>query len=281
MKPLLKWVGGKTRLLPHVLPHLPPLPNNYFEPFAGGAALYFEYGHKANKSYLNDICGSLMDTYWYLPKAFNDIEESLRGLRNVPYEQLREDFNELKFVGDQLHHPHGNADQIARFIALNYLCFNGVYRENKKGEFNVPVGRVGKKPGLPKTLHDYDQDKIEHLKKGASYLHRCEIKCGSFSPWPFSNTPTAGDVVFYDPPYLKEFSGYHADGFTADHHLLLAAQAGAIAKKGATVIICGSNNDASKEIYGEPTKVVELSRTVGHSKRGKATEALWIYNAYN
>lgn len=278
MKPLLKWVGGKTRLLPQILPYLPELPRRYFEPFVGGGALFFHYGHKAEKSFLNDICGPLMDFYWYLPRAYADIEESLRSMVGIPYDQLRTEFNETKQRCDQLPHPQGNAEQVARFIALNYLCFNGVYRENKKGGFNCPVGRVGKKPGKPKTLHGFGEDKFEHLKKGASCLHRCEIKCRSFDPWPFSETPSEGDVVFIDSPYLKEFSQYNKSGFTAEDHKALNAQALAHAQNGATVIVCGSNNDASRAIYGEPTKVVELSRTVGHSKRKKATEALWVWN---
>lgn len=278
MKPLIKWTGGKTRLLPHILQYLPPLPSNYFEPFAGGAALFFEYGHKAERAYLNDICGPLMDFYWYLPKAYTDIEESLRDLVNVPYDQLRQEFNETKIRCDQLPHPQGNAEQVARFIALNYLCFNGVYRENKKGEFNCPVGRVGKKPGAPKCLHDFGDERFEHLKRGAAYLHRAIITSKSFDPWPFDVWPEPGDVVFFDPPYLKEYSQYNKSGFGMDEHEKLAEQAYSAATQGATVIVCGSNNDASRAIYGEPTKVVELSRTVGHSKRKKATECLWVYN---
>lgn len=270
----LRWIGGKTRLLPVIRQYLPPTCKNYFEPFVGGGALFFDYGYKAEKAYLNDICAPLMDTYWYLSRNFKNIEECLFELMETSYEVIRSEFNESYQLGKEIPCVKGNAEQVARFIALNHLCFNGIWRENKQGGMNVPVGKVGKKPMTRRVLTNLN---FERLQEAADLLRNAICISSSFSPWPFDTEPQTGDVEFNDPPYLEEFSQYNKSGFTAEDHQALATQAKAHAANGATVIVCGSNNTASWDIYGSPTHVVELSRTVGHSKRGKATEALYVF----
>lgn len=263
----LKWVGGKTRLAPDILPLLPPQPENYFEPFFGGGALFFAYGYKAKKQvFINDINLPLMNTYRMLASSDRDslltlVEEIGHGA----YETIRDRFNEIK---DQ-----PGIESAAHFIVVNTMCFNSVYRENKKGKFNVPVGKNSK--GHRNTCDSLDYDALRFAGRLMQGIH---IENGSFTPWPFPVNPGKGDVVFFDPAYLKEFSQYNKSGFTVDDHKTLHTQALEHAANGATVIVCGSNNDASQAIYGQPTKVVALARTVGHSKRKQATECLWVYN---
>ena len=269
----LRWVGGKTRLLPVLHQYLPKTCNNYFEPFFGGGALFFDYGYKAEKQFISDINDPLMITYTSLAHAREYVFNHLTNeLQFQSYDNIKAWFNSKKNLprGNHFNYPKF----AAAFIALNHLCFNGLYRENKRGEFNAPVGRDSK--GAVRTLSTLNYDK---LKSAGTKLENACIVSRSFDPWPFDQTPTKGDVVFYDPAYLDEFSSYHESGFGPEQHKILQQQAESFATSGATVIVCGSNNQASRDIYGEPTRVVELQRTVGASNRKKAEEALWVWNA--
>lgn len=285
----IRWVGSKARFLNvkqtksgerlfDLLDYLPATCNNYFESFCGGGAVFFEYGHKCTgRAYLNDINAHLMNTFECLGQYREEVLFELNLLKNATYEFIKQRFNthkgeiEIRNWWDE----QERCEMAALFIALNHLNFNGVYRENKKGQYNVPIGKDSK--GIARCLDTLNLDKLveagEKLEKSQAF-----VTWGSFNPWPFDVRPQAGDVVVFDPPYIDEFSQYDKSGFTADDHKILNAQVFAAAASGATVLLCGSDNAVSREIYGEPTKVVELSRTVGHSKRGKATEAFWLFN---
>jgi DNA adenine methylase len=275
----IRFVGGKTRLVPTLLEYLPETCNRYWEPFCGGAALFFAYGYKAKQAYLSDINHPLINTYDHMQCALDEVLSALTNLEETPYDRVRDQFNQLKSHFESCQPgqwtEEDGVNYAALFIAINHLCFNGVYRENKSGGFNVPVGRNSK--GEARLLSSL---KIDDFVEASKKLKKAQVMYSSFSPWPWSpfNTPEQGDVWFADSPYLDEFSSYTKDGFGPDQHKLIYEQALAHAANGATVIVCGSNNDASRAIYGEPTIVVELSRTVGHSKRKKATEALWVWN---
>lgn len=270
-----RFVGGKTRLLPDLYEYLPKTCHNYWEPFVGGGALFFDYGwRRTGTAFLSDINWPLINAYNEIEYDLNEVRQVVDELQDLPYSVISCRFNEWKKDLD----AEGRFDSTTLaglFIAVNHLCFNGVYRENKKGEFNVPVGRNSK--GIERSLNSIDWDAFEVAAKKLS-TGVVNINCIPFEPFSCPIAPIKGDVWFADSPYLKEFSQYSKNGFTVDDHKALAAQALMHAESGATVIVCGSNNDASKAIYGEPTKVVELSRTVGHSKRKKATEALWVWN---
>lgn len=275
----LRWVGSKARLLPAIKEYLPETCFNYFEPFCGGASLFFDYGYKCQgRAYLNDINYPLINTYEMLCGYPKDVKERLETtFRHASYDLIRNQFNDYKKSFESLG-QWGTLERIefaALFIALNHLCFNGVYRENKKGEFNVPLGTDSKKN--PRTMDSFNKDKLSEAIEKLRTTNLC-LTYQSFFPWQFLGMPERNDVVFYDSPYLNEFSQYDKSGFTSEDHEHLCEQATSIAQSGATVIVCGSNNDASRAIYGTPTKVIELSRTVGHSKRKKATECLWVYN---
>jgi DNA adenine methylase len=279
-----RFVGGKSRLVPTLLDYLPERPYNYYEPFCGGGSLFFAYGYKCqSKAYLSDVNRPLMNAYAQLRDRLDEVLSALTNLGDTPYNTIRAQFNEAKVHSEnpfpgQSWTEEDSVNYAALFIAINHLCFNGVYRENKKGEYNVPVGRNA--VGVERTLGSLS---IDSLVETSSKLMHTMLLSSSFTPWPYGSLPGKGDVYIADPPYLKEFSSYNREGFNADHHILLAAQAGAIAKRGATVIVCGSNNEASHEIYGKPTRVVTLARNVGNfsesdKKRGPAEEALWIMN---
>lgn len=277
MKPLFKWVGGKTKLLPHILQFVPDdarhnAISNYFEPMMGGGALFFDWGAtSAQRCYLGDINYPLMATYDALRTGFHEVRLRAMELQDLPYDELRKMFNHEK----QLIPTRKPATLAALFILVTYLCFNGLYRENRKGGFNTPQGRDSK--GRPYDVRFIDWERLE---QGAQLLGHAVIESGSIFPWP-ERWPRPGleDVVFYDPPYFGEFSDYDASRFGELQHRQLHQQAQEWAEAGATVIVCGSNNDWSWRIYGKPTTVIPVRRTVGASLRGDVTEALYVYGS--
>lgn len=283
MKPPFRWVGGKTKMLPYIDKYLPGEAwgeyiniNRYFEPMMGGGALFFDYGDVAKECYLMDINKPLMSAYAALRDEFNAVHQIVSNTYpTIPYDELRAVFNEEKKSSNN------NVVRLGSlFIALNHLCFNGVYRENLGGGFNVPRGDHGSGPTKrPRQLSSIDWGA---LVQASLRLQSAKLAIGDcLTAWPAEwPQPGLGDVVFYDPPYAGEFSDYDAQRFTLDHHRALHAQGGAHAAAGATVIVCGSNNEWSWKIYGKPTEVVNVRRTVGNSLRGDATEALYVYDQH-
>lgn len=271
MKPIFRWVGGKGRLLGLIrsrfLPKQPP--RRYFEPFLGGGALFFAWGHEATECFLSDICQPLMLAYEGLQESPDLVHGHIADLKSLDYYEIRDKFNNHKlsmFPDKPL--------SAALFIALNHMCFNGVYRENRHGGFNVPQGAKGpEKTKLSLSTLDWNE-----LLKAAALLTDVQQTTSSFTDWPIHwPLPGRGDVKFYDPPYLAEYNQYNQKGFGVTEHRMLHAQAQVEADRGCLVIVCNSNNELTRSIFGAPTHVVQVNRTVGHSLRGSATEAIYVY----
>lgn len=279
MKSPFRWVGGKTRLLPIIREYLPPTAhnshpfNNYFEPMMGGGALFFDYGFEGRQSYLMDINKPLMAAYEALRDDYLATKAIVMANEGRDYNDIRRVFNDEKRLALSDLHPVRLG---SLFITLNHLCYNGVYRENLSGGFNVPQGSHGTGPKQrPRTLASLDWGS---LASASVALAGAQLAIGSCLEWPAVwPHPGLGDVVFYDPPYAGEFSDYDATRFTLDHHRALHQQAQGWADNGASVIVCGSNNEWSWKVYGKPTRVIDVRRTVGNSLRGDATEALYVF----
>lgn len=273
MTPIIRWVGGKTRLLPAITEILGDRPiDNYYETFLGGGAVFFHLHERIRgESFLNDSNIDLIEAYNQIrtsPKGVCKHLDQLLG-DNVPYDEIRREFN-LRALGLQR--------KAALFLALNHLCFNGLWRVNKTGHMNTPIGKLGN--NQPRTLANFP---FVALDLGSKALRRATITAVPFeilaeSPHSSLNKQVkSGDFVFFDPPYLDVFADYTKEGFGVFQHTLLAAQAQRCAAAGALVILCGSDTDASLDIYGEPRARVALKRTVGVSKRGEVHECLWVF----
>ncbi len=156
--PFLKWAGGKTQLLPELLKYIPSHFDTYIEPFVGGGALFFEL--QPSKAILADSNPELINCY----RVVRDkVEELIPALSTYPYSQ--EFYYQLR-----QEHPEDAVLQAARTIYLNRTCYNGLYRVNKKGQFNVPFGRY-KNPII------CDKDKL----RAASYvLQRADLICADY-----------------------------------------------------------------------------------------------------
>ena len=203
--PFLKWVGGKTSLLPELLKHVPPRLRGYHEPFVGGGALFFAV--RPRRASLSDHNAELVHTY---RTVRDDVYGVLDALARHVYERAH--FEQVRALDPQRLEPAARA---ARFIYLNKTCFNGLWRVNRAGRFNVPIGRY-KNPRFndPSTLIT-----ASHALQGVS------IERAPFEESLARAAP--GDFVYLDPPYdpLSEtasFAGYTADGFGWDDQKRLA-----------------------------------------------------------
>lgn len=272
--PPLRWVGGKGRLLGTLRRFLlKDPPQRYYEPFLGGGAMYFSWGYQASECYLADVCQPLILTYEALQHDFYAVEWKINELRNVDYYEVRALFNQQK--AEKFPDPIYAA---ALFITLNHCGYNGVYRENSSGGYNVPQGkRGGGDKAVKLTLASWDRDAYW---RAAARLEGARLQVCDFRQWPQDwPLPGLGSFVFVDSPYLAEFSQYNQEGFGEAEHRLLQAQCMEWSRRGAKVVVCNSNNALTHSIFGTPDHVVQVNRTVGNSLRGTATEAIYVFNA--
>ncbi|MDI6604610.1 MAG: DNA adenine methylase [Thermoanaerobacteraceae bacterium] len=256
-RPFLKWAGGKTQLLNDLNRRLPlSLVQNreierYVEPFVGGGALFFflKKNYKIKESFLFDVNKELIIGYKVIQNNVDDlvfelnaVEEKYLKLREERrkdlYYKIRDDYNRQK---DTFDYANYNSDWIKRaayLIFLNKTCFNGLYRLNKKGEFNVPFGKY-KNPNI------CDEENLFEVQKA---LKDTEIICADFEE--SKNYIHKDTLVYLDPPYrplnaTSNFTGYNEDGFNDDDQIRLAEFFREMDKKGAFLIL--SNSDPKNE----------------------------------
>ena len=271
-KPFVKWVGGKRQLIPELLKHIPKKFNNYFEPFVGGGALFFELYNlgilKDKKVYLFDINKELINTYKVIRNYPNELIESLKEFKTKHNKEFYYQIRELDRNED-----YKNLDNIikaARFIYLNKTCFNGLYRVNKKGYFNVPMGSY-KNPQI------VDEENILKVSKALKHtiIKHCDYK-------EVSKYVKENDFIYFDPPYypLNEtayFTSYTKDDFLEKEQVELFETFKTLANKGCFVLESNSDTDFVYNIYKEFTiEKVLANRAINSNgnKRGKITEIL-------
>lgn len=252
VKPLLKWAGGKRRLLETLFEVFPSkfdlTKNRYFEPFVGGGAVFFGMANrlseiefsslrKKRKSiFLGDTNGDLVNFY----KVVRDNpQELIKKIRLLAKKTDRNRFYEIRASS-----PEDKVSRAARFLYLNRLCFNGLYRVNGKGEFNVPYGRY-----VNPTI--YDPDSIQSCSEWLKFAQITEA--------PFKDAVVKAkknDLVYFDPPYIPlsvtaSFSDYAKEGFSEDDQRELARLIGVLTQRGVWVVLSNSDTRLSREIFGE------------------------------
>lgn len=277
MKPVIKWVGGKTQLLEHIKERLPINFNKYsyqkyYEPFLGGAAVLLDLN--PTNSVVSDINSELINMYIQVRDNVEEVIEFLTILDNQHeiwsepkeyYYMVRGNFNECLGVG--------SAKQAARFIYLNKHCFNGLYRVNKKGEFNVPFN--GKLSGW-----SADPD---HLRELSTRLKNVDIRCGSFE----DTVKDAGnnDFVFFDSPYAPitatSFTDYTKEGFDYEDHVTLAATFKLLTDRGCYCMLTNHDTPLIRELYKDfRIEVVDVRRSINRKGDGRTGKEVIITN-YN
>lgn len=239
----LKWAGGKSRLAGDVLPHLPDPLGKYFEPFVGGGGIFFSLAAKRppRVAILSDANPHLVTTYRAVKGDVDALVKLLR--KHAPRARDEDYFYELR---DRFNDPAAELEPTERaafFIYLNKTCFNGLYRVDRKGRFNVPFGRYAN----PRVLDE------ERLRACSSALQRATILCADFED--VAGDAKKGDAVYFDPPYLPinetSFVAYGADRFSAFDHRRLAALYHRLSKRGARCLLSSSDCAAARRIYRE------------------------------
>ena len=263
-KPVLKWAGGKRQLLPAILSELPPSIGTYYEPFVGGAALFFALAAKRRfeRAVLSDKNPELVGVY----KALRDDAEKVIEL----LDRYRERHSEREYYKIRAARPGKAVERAARILYLNKTGYNGLYRVNSRGEFNVPFGRY-RKPNICDT---------ERLLAAAQALNGVLIETEDFEV--ICRRARPGDVVYLDPPYLPlsktaNFTAYHSDSFGHDEHERLARVFAKLAKNKVFALLSNSDTPFTRELYENfSIKTVRVARPINSNARlrGKVSEVL-------
>ena len=256
-KPILKWAGGKTQMLGDLLPKVPSSYGRYIEPFFGGGAMFFAL--QPEQAVIADSNPELINLYRQVANHVDDVICQLKK-----YENTQEMFYAVRGQ-DWTMLPESEAS--ARTIFLNKTCFNGLYRVNKKGQFNVPFGKY-------KTPKICDE---EGLKAASAALKKAEIVCGDYL-LVLEHYAQPGDFVFLDPPYLpiseySDFKRYTKEQFYEEDHVELAKMVKTLHERGCHVILTNSNHPLVHELYAPFTiDVIQTKRHIscnGSTRKGE------------
>lgn len=258
--PFVKWVGGKRSILADIKAYLPLKFSNYYEPFVGGGALFFALGKK--NAFISDLNIELITTYLVIKR---DIEELISLLK-----QHREKHSEEYFYNVRNEQFLDNPIELAaRFIYLNKTCYNGLYRVNKKSEFNSPFGKY-KNPNIVDR---------ENLKLCHQYLQDVDIKYQSYN----RIKPNKDDLVYFDPPYHNTFLGYNSNTFDENNQIELREFCDELTKKGIRFILSNSDTEFIRNQY-KSYKIFEITapRFINcKAKNRKSGKELLILNYAN
>jgi len=271
-KPIVKWAGGKRAIASQIIRYMPDNIDNYYEPFCGGCAVFLEL-HAASKlaspwSQVNlwDANEGLMNLYNRTCLCPDDLYEELMSLpvSKEAYYRIRAEYNRVKLSTVEFNYT---IEQAARFLYLNKKGFNDLYRENSKGEFNVPYGSGNTSFDLPNmtafatALRNYDTRLVQ---RDFLRLDPTEVQRDGVTVW------------YLDPPYIETFTGYKAGGFDIQAQEKLAELAKELASLGDTVLVSNSGCSESLRVHQRADKVVSLEAPRAMN-RSSTTELLFIY----
>ena len=281
VKPFVKWAGGKSQLLNEIRAKYPKKIDKYCEPFVGGGAVLLDVLANCHPKevLINDINGELVNTYSQIKnnvdkliKMLSEMQESFWSKNDVDrmgmYTSKRARFNDIKVNGDD----KINLEKAALFIFLNKTCFNGLYRVNRKGLFNVPIGSYKNPP-----ICD-----AENLKNISKLLQNVQIKCGDYSEC--EDFIDENTFVYIDPPYrpltaTASFTSYSENEFGDKEQIELGKFVDRISAKGAKVVVSNSdpkNTDENDcffdDLYSSYTvKRVSAKRMINSKASGRGS----------
>ena len=273
-RPFLKWAGGKTTLIEEIVKRVPPTETftRYVEPFVGGGALFFWIRHELPylACRIADRNPLLTNTYVVVRDA---VDELLSGLEVHAQKHSPEHYYEVRRS-----HPTDPVERAALFIYLNRTCYNGLWRVNRRGEFNVPLGKYTN----PKILDE------KNLRLVSRALRDVEILCVDFEE--AVSDCGRNDLIYFDPPYqplsaTSRFTAYTSEGFGTEEQGRLARVFGNLRKKGAFVVLSNSDAEIVRYLYRglspRPTlDRVRVPRSINSKAKGRgAIDELLIYGA--
>jgi DNA adenine methylase len=255
-KSFIKWAGGKRRLLPTLLPLLRGGGGRYHEPFLGGGAVFF--GLLPASTVLSDANERLIGAY---VAVRDNVESLIAQLSTFPYD--REVFLQTRTSLDM----GSSIERAVKLVFLNKTCFNGLYRVNSKGQFNVPFGRH-----TNPTICD-----ASGLRAASAALRGVDIRHEPFER--VLDRAVAGDVVYFDPPYLplsvtSSFTGYTPDGFSLADHRHLRDVGRELADRGVRVVISNSAAQVIRELYADGFVITEIQAARDINAKGDRRAAV-------
>ncbi len=260
-RPFLKWAGGKGQLIGQLLSRRPAAFGAYHEPFAGGGALFFalyrENLLRGKKVVLSDVNAELVETYQAIR---NQVTKVIELLEEHKARHSKEHYYEVRNLQPvDLRHK---AERAARMIYLNKTGFNGLYRVNSKGQFNVPLGRYTNPPICDEV----------NLRAASRALRQAEIKRAPFDE--VLDRAGAGDFVYFDPPYVPvsataNFVAYAKDGFGQGDQARLAEVFAELQRRGAHVMLSNSDTQPVRELYSDFRQDKVLARRQVNSRKDR------------
>ncbi len=266
--PFLKWAGGKTQLLDRIDKLVPKAFDRYFEPFLGGGALFYHLAmNRQFIAYLSDINQELINVYEVVKSNVEGLIDVLRVFKKGYYKAPEIFYRELRDEFDT--ENRSRIEKAARLITLNKTCYNGLYRVNSHGKFNVPMGRY-KNPII------YDS---KNLRNASLILGSLE----SHLYWEdyrkiLANKAQEGDFVYLDPPYnpmtsTANFTGYTGAGFTKKDQECLAKVFKELDTRGCKVLLSNSNTEYIRDLYVDYAKNIHQV-TVRRNINSRASKRL-------
>lgn len=268
--PIIKWTGGKRRLLKEIKKYIPEDYNDYYEPFFGGGALFFDLELKNKKIVINDINKDLINFYIQVrdnpTEVINGFNEVLPTLvKKEKYEEIRKQFN------DKIKNEEYDIELACLFLLLNVSAFNGLYRKNKNNEFNTPYANPDRVRKLQRKVIE------ERVKEGSLLLNQNVEICNEDYSTILSRAKK-GDFVFIDSPYIDTFTAYSSGDFPLEEQEKLADLCRELDKRGVYFLATNLDTEKTRELYdGFNLSSIDIVHTAG-GHTFKTKQELFISN---
>lgn len=271
VKPFVKWVGGKKQLMDYINLYKPKSFGRYYEPFVGGGSVFMSFQH--SKTTINDFNSELINVYKVVR---DDVDNLIMKLKVHDENNSKEYYYELReWDRTGVLEKKSCTERAARFIYLNKTCYNGLFRVNSQGQFNVPYGKY-KNPNIVNE---------EVLRADSKFLNKSTIKIMNGDFEKAVKNAKKGDFIYLDPPYAPlvedthSFVGYTLNGFGYEEQVRLRDLFVKLDKKGCYVMLSNSSSKIIHELYKDyesTTEIVGATRMVNSksSGRGKVDEVL-------
>lgn len=269
--PFVKWAGGKRQLIPQIRERMPEQFNNYYEPFVGGGAVIFEL--LPENAVINDINKALINAYQMICRHPQEFLQEINRLDAEMWEDGKEYYYSLReHYNDKLMKDEFDVELAALFVFINKHCFNGLYRVNGKGLFNVPYNNSRRS--------SVDERSIMEISE---YLRNVTIISGDFEA--ACEGAGAGDFVFIDSPYAPlnptSFESYTKEGFDIESHRRLANLFDELTARGCYCMLTNHNTELINELYGNKgytIDVVSVKRLINSDASNRVGEEVIICN---